>query len=117
MVVAAGLGGAHHTAPGGRGGLGRAGEHPRDDDHAQGPAQPGAQGRHAVEVAAAVDRLLATTGVGEAQVDRVFLTGGSSLVPAVRAIFAARFGEARLASGDELTSVASGLALRAADLG
>jgi hypothetical chaperone protein len=44
----------------------------------------------------------------------VFLTGGTSLVPAVRRIFAERFGEERLRGGDELTSVAQGLALRAA---
>ena len=47
----------------------------------------------------------------------MFLTGGSSLVPAVRAIFAGRFGEEKLRSGGELTSVASGLALRAAAAG
>jgi hypothetical chaperone protein len=46
----------------------------------------------------------------------VFLTGGSSLVPAVRALFADRFGEERIRSGDELTSVASGLALRAREV-
>jgi len=43
----------------------------------------------------------------------VFLTGGSSFVPAVRHIFAERFGENRLRGGEELTTVARGLALRA----
>ena len=61
-----------------------------------------------------VDRLLRRARVPADAVDRVFLTGGSSLVPAVRAIFAERFGEEKLRSGGELTSVASGLALRAA---
>jgi len=61
-----------------------------------------------------VDRLLAETGVPAREVDRVFLTGGSSLVPAVRQVFEARFGAAKLRGGAELTSVASGLALRAA---
>ena len=65
---------------------------------------------------AASTRLLARTRVPAAAVDRVFLTGGSSLVPAVRRIFALRFGEEKLRSGGELTSVASGLALRAAEL-
>lgn len=60
-----------------------------------------------------IDRLLGATGTGASDVDRVFLTGGSSLVPAVRNVFVKRFGEARLRSGAELTSVASGLALRA----
>jgi hypothetical chaperone protein len=49
-------------------------------------------------------------------VDRVFLTGGSSFVPAVRQIFHDRFGIARVVGGDELTSVATGLALRAAEM-
>ena len=62
-----------------------------------------------------VDRLLASTGVDARAVDRVFLTGGSSLVPAVRRIFIERFGEARVRSGNELTSVALGLALVCAD--
>jgi hypothetical chaperone protein len=60
-----------------------------------------------------VDRLLERTGVAAGEVDKVFMTGGSSLVPAVRRLFAERFGEGKLAGGDELTSVASGLALRA----
>jgi hypothetical chaperone protein len=44
----------------------------------------------------------------------VFLTGGSSFVPAVRKIFETRFGKDRLRAGGEMISVASGLALRAA---
>ncbi len=64
----------------------------------------------------AVDRLLLRTAITPEQVDAVFVTGGSSLVPAVRQIFANRFGAERLRSGGELTSVASGLALRARDL-
>ena len=45
------------------------------------------------------------------RIDRVFLTGGSSLIPAIRRIFLDRFGEERIASGGELTSIAHGLAL------
>ena len=63
-----------------------------------------------------VDRLLTATSVEPAQIDRVFMTGGSSFVPAVRRIFAARFGAGKLHGGDELVSIASGLALRARDL-
>jgi hypothetical chaperone protein len=58
---------------------------------------------------------LRTTGVDPREVDRVFLTGGTSFVPAVRRIFATRFGEDRIRSGNEFTSVARGLALRAAE--
>ncbi len=62
-------------------------------------------------MAQAVDEALAAAGVGEAGIDRIFLTGGTSLVPAVRAIFTDRFGEGRIVSGGELTSIAHGLAL------
>ena len=68
-------------------------------------------------IAACVDRLLDRVGVAAGAVDRVFLTGGSSLVPVVRRIFESRFGAERLRSGAEFTSIASGLALRAAALG
>jgi hypothetical chaperone protein len=58
-----------------------------------------------------LDELLVATGVASRDVDRVFLTGGSSLVPAVRRIFTNRFGEERVQSGAAFTSVAHGLAL------
>ncbi|MBA3391972.1 MAG: Hsp70 family protein [Deltaproteobacteria bacterium] len=65
----------------------------------------------------AIDRVLedvlARAGIVAGDVDRVFATGGSSLVPAVRGRLAARFGEDRLVGGEELTSVAWGLAARA----
>lgn len=67
------------------------------------------------EIAACTDRLLARTGVAPDAVDCVFLTGGSSFVPAVRRIFETRFGADRIRGGDELVSVARGLALRALD--
>lgn len=62
-----------------------------------------------------VDHALVNAGIDEVAIDRVFLTGGTSLVPAVRAIFTARFGEDRIKSGGELTSIAHGLALIAAE--
>jgi hypothetical chaperone protein len=60
-----------------------------------------------------IDGLFQTTGVARGDVDRVFLTGGTSFVPAVGAIFERRFGVDRVRSGNEFTSVAPGLALRA----
>ena len=63
-----------------------------------------------------VDTLLTTTGIPASAVDRVFLTGGTSFVPAVRSIFTTRFGPTRVRSGNEFTSVARGLALRAAEM-
>lgn len=62
-------------------------------------------------IEATVDAALAKAGVTPDAIDRLFLTGGSSLIPAIRDIFRKRFGEARIASGGELTSIAHGLAL------
>jgi hypothetical chaperone protein len=62
-----------------------------------------------------IDSLLKTSGIDRRDVDRVFLTGGSSFVPAVRRIFETRFGNERIRAGNEFTSVAHGLALRAAE--
>ncbi|MBX3232182.1 MAG: Hsp70 family protein [Labilithrix sp.] len=63
-------------------------------------------------MASCVDRLLDRAGVDRKDVDQVFLTGGSSFVPAVRRIFEDRFGVSRIRAGGELISVATGLALR-----
>jgi hypothetical chaperone protein len=60
-----------------------------------------------------VDRLLESCNVKPGAVDSVFLTGGSAFVPAVRRIFRRKFGADRLRGGEELTTVARGLALRA----
>jgi hypothetical chaperone protein len=67
------------------------------------------------KMSSCVDGLLARVGVEARDVDQVFLTGGSSLVPAVRRIFESRFGADNIRTGGELISVASGLALRAAE--
>jgi hypothetical chaperone protein len=63
----------------------------------------------------AVDEALNRAGLGSADLDRVFLTRGSSFVPAVRRLFARRFGEAKLEGGGELVSIASGLAYMGAE--
>jgi len=63
------------------------------------------------EINACVSRALNEAGLTESQIDRVFLTGGSSFVPAVRRQFEARFGAARIETGDQLVSIAYGLSL------
>jgi hypothetical chaperone protein len=63
------------------------------------------------QIEQAVDAALADAGLEAAAIDRVFLTGGSSLVPAVRRIFHRRFPAERIETGAELESIASGLAL------
>lgn len=71
------------------------------------------------DIGVTVDRALAEAGLTESDIDRVFLTGGSSFVPAVRAQFESRFGPAKIETGDQLVSIAYGLALIAgeADVG
>jgi hypothetical chaperone protein len=59
----------------------------------------------------AVDRALADANLSADAIDRVFLTGGSSLTPAVREIFRRRFPAERIETGAELESIAAGLAL------
>lgn len=58
-----------------------------------------------------IETVLARARLESSAIDRVFLTGGTSHVPAVRALFHKRFGEARVEAGDELISIAKGLAL------
>ncbi len=65
------------------------------------------------QIAHCVDSLLASSSVLPKDVDMVFLTGGSSFVPAVRRLFETRFGLDRIRGGNEFTSVARGLALKA----
>jgi hypothetical chaperone protein len=59
----------------------------------------------------ALQDALDAAGLPASAVDQVFLTGGSSFVPAVRRIFIDRFGQDRIAVGGEFESIASGLGL------
>jgi hypothetical chaperone protein len=59
----------------------------------------------------AVDEAMERSGLATDQIDRIFLTGGTSFVPAVRDIFHRRFGSERIETGGEFESIASGLAL------
>ena len=58
-----------------------------------------------------IDQALRHAGVRADEIDRVFLTGGSSFVPAVRRLFEQRFGPHKVSGGGEFVSVAEGLAL------
>jgi hypothetical chaperone protein len=60
---------------------------------------------------ATVEKALVASKVVPGDIDRVFLTGGTSLVPRIRRIFTERFGEERIETGGELTSIAHGLSL------
>jgi hypothetical chaperone protein len=71
------------------------------------------------EINTCVERALHMAGLTETHIDRVFLTGGSSFVPAVRAQFEDRFGSEKIETGDQLVSIAYGLSLigREQDIG
>lgn len=69
------------------------------------------------QIAAAADTALELASATPPEIDRVFLTGGTAFVPAVRRWFSDRFGANKLQGGDELMSIASGLAVRGANLG
>lgn len=63
-----------------------------------------------------LDRVLEKAELKDRDVDRVFLTGGTSFVPAIRRLFQNRYGEEKTASGDEFDSVSKGLALIGRDI-
>lgn len=72
------------------------------------PIQPDVQ-----SIATCVKGLFSQHNVNYSDIGSVFLTGGSSFVPYVRRFFAKTFGSHKLKGGEELTTVAKGLALRA----
>jgi hypothetical chaperone protein len=62
-------------------------------------------------ISTTIDQALERAGVHADEIDRVFLTGGTSFVPAVQALFTGRFGVEKVSGGGEFVSVAEGLAL------
>ena len=68
-------------------------------------------------IATCVKNLINQHNVNYSDIGSVFLTGGSSFVPYVRRFFAKTFGSHKLKGGEELTTVAKGLALRALENG
>ncbi|MGH7854890.1 MAG: Hsp70 family protein [Candidatus Binatia bacterium] len=69
------------------------------------------------QITGCLDRLLASCNVTPKDVDAIFMTGGSSLVPAIRGLFEQKFGtNIRIRAGQEFTSVTEGLAIHASEL-
>lgn len=66
-------------------------------------------------IATTVDKALHEAALGPADIDRVFLTGGTSFIPAIRTLFETRFGADRVSAGGEFVAVAEGLAMIGAD--
>jgi hypothetical chaperone protein len=67
------------------------------------------------KIRAAMERAMDSAGLDDAAIDAVFMTGGTSYVPAVKRLFTERFGDRRIHIGNAFQSVASGLALVARD--
>jgi hypothetical chaperone protein len=66
-------------------------------------------------IGATIDVALERANVTVETVDSVFMTGGTSYVPAVRRLFEQRFDHEKLRYDDAFNSVASGLAAIAQD--
>jgi len=70
-----------------------------------------------LQISRCVDRLMSKCNVAPKDVDAIFMTGGSSFVPAIRRLFEEKFApEKPLRAGQEFTSVAEGLAIHALEL-
>jgi hypothetical chaperone protein len=67
-------------------------------------------------IAQVIDETLERAGVGAAQVDHVVRTGGSSSIPVFVEMLAERFGREKIVAQSLFTGVASGLAVKAAQL-
>ncbi len=62
----------------------------------------------------AIEEALISANLQTSQIDKVFLTGGSSFVPAVRELFENHFSADKIETGEQLESIAYGLGLIAA---
>lgn len=60
-------------------------------------------------IGSCIDDVIAQSGLVAAQIDTVFLTGGTSRIPRIQAMFAERFGRDRLEQRNAFTSVVHGL--------
>lgn len=62
-------------------------------------------------IAERVDETVMKSGLADSDIDKVFLTGGTSFVPAINALFTDRFGQDKVSAGERFSSVAEGLSL------
>ena len=61
------------------------------------------------QISDCIDDVVAKSGLQQAQIDTVFLTGGTSRIPRIQALFTERFGRDKLEQRDAFTSVVHGL--------
>jgi len=58
-----------------------------------------------------LEETISNAGLLNADIDQVFITGGSSYIPCVRQLFVDKFGEEKIKQMNAFTSVAYGLTL------
>jgi len=68
---------------------------------------------HVSRIKQCVDQLLSDAGLSPGDIDAVFLTGGSSFIPAIKKIFKETFPSKEIMQSDAFTSVSFGLGLDA----
>jgi hypothetical chaperone protein len=73
-------------------------------------------GEETKKLKACIAHVVEAAGMTAKEIDAVFITGGSSQVPAIRRLFVDQFGEAKMREADAFTSVGFGLGLTAAHL-
>lgn len=66
-------------------------------------------GENIRQISECIDEVVACSGLTPAQMDTVFLTGGTSRIPRIQALFAERFGRDKLDNRNAFTSVVHGL--------
>jgi len=71
---------------------------------------------HTQKIKSTLDETMAMANIDYEQIDRVFLTGGSTLVPAVSNIYKELFSEEKLVHTDVFSSVGYGLAIYAGEV-
>ncbi|MBI2630809.1 Hsp70 family protein [Candidatus Nomurabacteria bacterium] len=63
-----------------------------------------------------VEQTISDAGISVANIDKIFITGGSSQIPIIRQLFLEKFGEEKVVQNDVLTAVARGLGIHATRL-
>ena len=66
---------------------------------------------HISDITTCIDGVLEASDITAERIDSVFVTGGTSYIPAVRQVLVDTFGEGKIRTGDAFISVAAGLAL------
>jgi len=71
---------------------------------------------HTEKIKSILDETMEMAKIDYDDIDRVFLTGGSTLVPAVKTIYAELFSEDKIVHTDVFSSVGYGLAIYSAEV-